>query len=251
VNGEEPSTGSVNEVKDVPENFKKWLTENETRIIKANEKGSLPYFLKDNRKHWKDLTEIEVINKQVIEKTIRYASAFDDKSQNLASKLGVNVTPVNIKSESRILEKAIIDYHGDIFKVNDIIRNTFIASEDKIQEVLDEIKKRFKVIEYKPQAGEDGYTGNLFKIYVRDGIKGEIQVNTPQMIYAKESGAEAILSKSLFNQIKTKAGLPNGLGHKYYEEYRLLSREEQLSAKGRELAEKSKAYYEKIKAIKL
>ena len=48
LNGEEPIEGSVNEMKDVPEGFKKWLEENEERISKHK---SVPYFLKDNTKY--------------------------------------------------------------------------------------------------------------------------------------------------------------------------------------------------------
>jgi len=39
---------SVNEVKDVPGNLKKWLKENSDRISEAKERGTLPYFVKDN-----------------------------------------------------------------------------------------------------------------------------------------------------------------------------------------------------------
>jgi hypothetical protein len=46
--GEAPSSGSVNEVRDVPAGFKKWVADNEARIAKANNRGTLPYFLKDN-----------------------------------------------------------------------------------------------------------------------------------------------------------------------------------------------------------
>ncbi|MDR0657677.1 MAG: hypothetical protein LBG18_01860 [Mediterranea sp.] len=251
MNGEEPSEDSANMVKDVPDNFKKWVTDNETRIIKANEKGSLPYFLKDNRSAWKDYTSIELINKQVVSKTVKYADSLNAESAKLAEKHGVSVTPVNIKSEKRIFDKAIAEYYGDIFKVNDIIRNTFIASEDKIPAVIAEIEKRFKVIKHKSQSDNTGYTGDLFKILVQDGIKGEIQVNTPQMIYAKETYAKEMLGTDLFNNIKEKSGLQNGLGHKYYEEYRQLSKAEQMSKKGRDLASKSKVYYEKIRAVKL
>jgi hypothetical protein len=47
--GEEPDKHSVNEVKDVPENFKKWVTANKGRIERAEKRGTLPYFLKDNK----------------------------------------------------------------------------------------------------------------------------------------------------------------------------------------------------------
>lgn len=49
--------GSVNEVKDVPPQFKKWLEENKGRIAKAEERGKLPYFLRDNRWAWQEDAE--------------------------------------------------------------------------------------------------------------------------------------------------------------------------------------------------
>ncbi len=39
---------SVNTVKDVPDNFKRWLSENEERVDKSAQNGTLPYFLRDN-----------------------------------------------------------------------------------------------------------------------------------------------------------------------------------------------------------
>lgn len=44
--GEEPVQGSKNEVTDVPENFKQWLTDNEDR---AKRSFSVPYFITDNK----------------------------------------------------------------------------------------------------------------------------------------------------------------------------------------------------------
>lgn len=46
---------SVNEVKDVPENFKRWINENKERIAVAGKRGSLPYFIKDNKKQVFDI----------------------------------------------------------------------------------------------------------------------------------------------------------------------------------------------------
>lgn len=48
LNGEEPSEGSVNEVKDVPDNFKQWMKDNKER---AETNYSMPYFIKDNEKY--------------------------------------------------------------------------------------------------------------------------------------------------------------------------------------------------------
>jgi hypothetical protein len=49
MNGDEPTTESVNEVKDMPENFKGWIDKNADRIAAAEKRGTLPYFIKDNK----------------------------------------------------------------------------------------------------------------------------------------------------------------------------------------------------------
>ncbi len=46
--GDKPS---VNEVTDVPDNFKEWIRENSGRIAEAEKRGGLPYFIKDNMGH--------------------------------------------------------------------------------------------------------------------------------------------------------------------------------------------------------
>lgn len=45
----EATTESINEVKDVPDGFKQWVLDNRDRINTAKKKGTLPYFLKDNK----------------------------------------------------------------------------------------------------------------------------------------------------------------------------------------------------------
>ena len=55
--------------------------------------------------------------------------------------------------------------------------------------------------------------------------------------------AKAILGEKLWNKIHQEAGIEGGLGHKYYEEWRVMSREEQQSAKGIALRKRSEEYY--------
>lgn len=46
----EADGASVNAVTEMPENFVKWVGENADRISEARQRGTLPYFIKDNRK---------------------------------------------------------------------------------------------------------------------------------------------------------------------------------------------------------
>ncbi len=60
----ENSTESVNEVTDVPDGFKDWIEENKERIEKAEEKGALPYFIKDNQEMVEDIFNPKLINEE-------------------------------------------------------------------------------------------------------------------------------------------------------------------------------------------
>lgn len=46
--------GSVNEVKSLPDNWNAWLERNRDRIDRAEARGTLPYFLRDNEWAWND-----------------------------------------------------------------------------------------------------------------------------------------------------------------------------------------------------
>ena len=67
------------------------------------------------------------------------------------------------------------------------------------------------------------------------------------MIYAKESPelAKQLLGEERYNSIASKAGVPGGLGHKYYEEWRVLP----FGDPGRDKIEKeSRKYYHTIRS---
>jgi hypothetical protein len=66
--GREPDPHSVNEVKDVPDNFKKWIIKNQDRIEKAEKRGTLPYFIKDNKRYTDDVRSNKIQNGILIQK---------------------------------------------------------------------------------------------------------------------------------------------------------------------------------------
>lgn len=47
-----------NEVKDVPEQFKQWMRDNKERYERAKERGTLPYFVRDNKKIIDGINEV-------------------------------------------------------------------------------------------------------------------------------------------------------------------------------------------------
>ncbi len=52
--------GSVNEVKGMPPQWNDWLDKNRDRIERSEDKGTLPYFLRDNQWAWKEGVELDV-----------------------------------------------------------------------------------------------------------------------------------------------------------------------------------------------
>lgn len=48
MSGKEPLKTSKNEIRSVPDNYIKWIRDNKDRIIQAEKRGTLPYFLRDN-----------------------------------------------------------------------------------------------------------------------------------------------------------------------------------------------------------
>lgn len=163
------------------------------------------------------------------------------------------VTPISIKNETRIFEKASSDYNGDVSKVRDIIRNTFIVDSSKVDSVIEAIKKEFDVLRIKAQLAENdamGYSGYLININTSPTTFAEIQLNTPQMIYGKTKSCQKLIGDDLYYKMLDKSGLEPGMGHKWYEEWRQLDSSSDIE-RMRKLEELSKNYYEMLRNIHL
>ena len=83
-------------------------------------------------------------------------------------------------------------------------------------------------------------------VKTKAGIPAEIQVDTPDMIFAKEKPeiARAILGERKYADIAAKSEVPGGRGHQLYEEYRNLPAGDPRAA---ELAAESRSYYDHIR----
>jgi len=171
----------------------------------------------------------------------------DGVADEIAEKFGGQVAKAPIKSQERAIQKIISDYDGDAAKIKDLARNTIIVPADKMDSVVEELAKRganVKVID--GVIDPLGYSGVNSTIQTKAGIVGEIQVNTPEMIYAKESEAVAkeLLGDDMYSSIAAKSGTKGGEGHKLYEQWRVLSR----SDPERSVIEaQSKAYYDAVR----
>lgn len=238
----EASTDSVNSVRDVPDQFKKWVLDNSVRIEKANAKGTLPYFLKDNKGIFENISTEKSVS-ELMQRASDVGSEVQSLAYGIASRYSGYVTPVNFKSKSSITRKVNTE-HVTPYDIKDAVRTTIIAPKSEIESILKELNNLPSFIRLKRQKPESfmGYSGNIVNIRTSNGLTAEIQVNTDRMIYAKELPEEAkrILGENRWNEIHKETGLEGGLGHKYYEEWRMMDKS---NPKAIEIAKKSAEYY--------
>jgi hypothetical protein len=236
------STESINEVKDIPDEFKKWVLDNQQKIEKARERNTLPYFLRDNK------SIVQNINTENSAKElVNRASLVGKEVQSLAESIAKNnkgfVTPINYKSISPIVRKATTEGITP-YDIKDAVRTTIIVPKSQIDQVLNELSENDSFVRLKRQKPESfmGYSGNIVNIQTSNGLIAEIQVNTDRMIYAKEKPEDAkrILGEKRWKEIQEQTGMEGGLGHKYYEEWRVLDKADK---KAQKIAEKSIEYY--------
>ena len=181
------------------------------------------------------------------------------KCESIAKELGVDVSPINFKSLNSALRKMKADTKENaknelpavtIRDIKDLARNTFICDESQREAVIEALNKNFKVTREKKQEPENfiGYQGYIANVNV-GGHTMEIQVVTPQMFYAKMpvEDSRAILPERIFNKLQA-TGFPAGLGHKYYEEHRVLKA---TSRKAKKIEQQSREYYEKARQLKI
>lgn len=258
---DEPIPESKSVIREPNKYFQDWWKKNKKRVSEAQ---SLPYWVKDNPKYTRikrEKTDAEKSLEKAIKDVVIKARSSGGEVQGLAESIasGHNAicTPINYKSEASIKRKVLLERKekGDTYmpdKLKDLVRTTIIADRRNIDIVIEQLRlsepvKAFKGIAVKKQSPQNylGYSGNIVNLQTSNGLVAEIQVNTAKMIYAKElpENAKAILGEKLWNKIYRETGIEGGLGHKYYEEWRVMSKEEQQSAKGIALRKKSEEYY--------
>lgn len=172
----------------------------------------------------------------------------DGVADEIAAMFGGRVAKAPIKSKERAMQKIMEDYGGDPTKIKDLARNTIIVSEEQVDAVVAELAERgakIKVIE--GSSNPLGYSGVNSALKTQSGIVGEVQVNTPAMIYAKESEplARTLLGDDLYDATSLKAGVPGGKGHELYEQWRSLPATDPERAV---IEAQSKSYYDAVRS---
>lgn len=193
-----------------------------------------------------------------LRKAYRFAepakNLIDSMAESIADQVGGRVIKAPLKGQPRAMQKAVKDYSGDVTRLGDLARNTVIVNDakgmQKAMELLTDDPNIREVKNIKPETDALGYSGVNAKVAHPNGMLAEIQINTPDMIFAKEkaSNARKLIGDAEYDAIQAKAGVEGGLGHKFYEEWRDIDRRDPTQYhKAKALEEKSKAYYLKIR----
>lgn len=163
----------------------------------------------------------------------------------IANKFGARVTPISVKSRASI-ERKMKSEGATANDIKDAVRTTIIAPKEEIKNIVQELKNRDGFIRHKEQTPDKffGYSGNIINMRGSNGLTYEVQVNTPEMIYAKEvpENAKQILGEDVWGEIKKKVNVDGGLGHKLYEDIRLLDTAQNMELYER-LKKESEQYY--------
>lgn len=176
----------------------------------------------------------------------------DALADKVAAEFGGQVAKAPLKSKKRIIEKANDDYEGDVTRVKDIARNTTVVPAGKELDALKRLRELNPAIADKQVVVVDGakdpcgYSGIKVLSPTSNGMPGEMQINSPHMIFAKEKPDDAIriLGKDQYEALASKPGMPEGgKGHLLYEDYRTCKDPEQKA----KIAAESRAYYSAVR----
>lgn len=247
---------SPNLVQNVTDKFSKWCERNAKKLDLARKNGKLPYFVRDNMKavgKFVGWNEDSILAKEITEvcKMARASGKeVQSTAESIAQKYGAKCTPINFKSEESIRRKVLLERQEvPMFSpknLKDTVRTTIVADNKDIDFIISDLVKHKSFVRLKEQKTSLGYVGNIVNLITNNGLIAEIQVITPYMIYAKEPPkiAKQLLGESMWNKIMQKTKLEGGLGHKFYEQWRLLNPK---SKEAIEIAKKSVEYYRHFK----
>ncbi len=172
----------------------------------------------------------------------------DDFATQIANELGGQVAKTTIKFMERAQQKIDSDYDGDPSEIKDIVRNTIVVPDDQIPVVTSKLQDAgasVKIID--ADSNLLGCSGTNTTLKTSTGLTSEIQINSPEMIYAKgpPDVARSILGEDGFNDLQQKTGLPSGTGHDLYEQWRVLP--DKTSPEAQSLSQQSRNYYNAIR----
>ncbi|CAN2534896.1 hypothetical+protein [Methylocapsa aurea] len=184
---------------------------------------------------------------RIYEKAPAAKAEIDAIAAEIAEKTGGSVAQAPLKDAARARAKIISDYQGDATRIKDIARNTIVVEKENFEAAVALLKEKgAKCQIIAAESNALGYSGANTVLKTESGIMAEIQVNTPEMIFAKETPeiARRILGEDKYAEIAKAMNMEGGRGHVLYEEYRDLASGD---ARAAEIEAESRAYYDAVR----
>ena len=131
---------------------------------------------------------------QMFNKADRDMPAFHDLNKEIAGKFGIEYKEPPLKGIPRSVEKTSFDYNGDPERLKDLVRGTIVVDNpDEAKRVIQALHENHQVESngYRNLLDpsitpEDGYRDAKMNVKLPSGISGEIQVNYPEILEAKD-----------------------------------------------------------------
>jgi len=184
----------------------------------------------------------------------------DTFGQEVAEEFGGRVSSAPIKSYERASEKVRSDYTDDWFGIKDLARLSIVLPDlSEVPAVVERISSHFNVrngYDRKPEVKEVsadtdplGFSGTTVFVDTKAALRGEIQINSDAVIYAKVGEkSRAFLGDDLYNMIESTSGVPGGQGHLIYEVWRAPEADDTTKRHVQLVSKEYYAYFRKGKA---
>lgn len=136
-----------NFIKDVPDNFKRWAAENADKISASRDKGTLPYFVKDNTRYVKEAQTNTKLSTKIDSENIYKAIAENTKS-NISTNNGTkdtqqNSLPERIRVRRKEIKKEAKPLTNQTF-YNKNFKNEITITNTNIKEWLNQPFKHYE-----------------------------------------------------------------------------------------------------------
>jgi hypothetical protein len=150
----------------------------------------------------------------------------DQLAEQIAVEVGGTVITAPLKSAKRALEKKLqSEQKGERVDLKDIVRNTILVEASAMQKTAERLRQAGADVRIvRPDSNPLCFSSIHANYETVAGIITEIQVNTPQMIYANapKTIAKKILGHLNYKALKRASGIASGMGHYWYELWRQL-----------------------------
>lgn len=131
---------------------------------------------------------------EMFNKADRDMPAFHDVNKEIAAKYGSDYKQAPLKGIPRSVEKTGADYAGDPTRMKDLVRGTIVVdTPDEAKRVIQALHQNHQVESngYRNLLDPsitpaDGYRDAKMNVKLPSGISGEIQVNYPEILEAKD-----------------------------------------------------------------